>query len=200
MDGNRFDNLAVSLVDAESSRRSLLARLVAGGFAAARAALGIGGFSAEDAEAKKKGGRKRGRRKKAKTCEQKCNKRGKRKRGGKGKGGRKGKKSSQSKAACLAKCNPAGAGGGGGGGGTPGTPGFPIDPGTPGIVPGTTCTVATGEGCAANFSCVSTGGITGTTGVCLEQCPLGTECDDAVENCIDIGAASVCLPLDIDRD
>ena len=59
MDGNRFDKLAVSLVDAGSSRRSLLARLVGGGFAAALAALGIGGFSAEDAEARRRA-KKRG--------------------------------------------------------------------------------------------------------------------------------------------
>src|SRR5688500_11896143 len=82
MDGNRFDNLAVSLADSEYSRRSLLARLVGGGFAAVLAALGIVDFSAEDAEAKKKGGGKRGGKKKAKSCEQKFNKKGKPKRGG----------------------------------------------------------------------------------------------------------------------
>lgn len=54
MDQNRFDKLAVSLAEAGSSRRSILARLAASGFAAALATLGIGGFSAEDADAKKK--------------------------------------------------------------------------------------------------------------------------------------------------
>src|SRR5215203_408178 len=101
MDSNRFDRLAVLLADTGTSRRSLLGRLAPGGFAAALASLGISGFATENAEAGKKGRGKKGGKKKAKTCEQKCN--GKGKKGG----GHHKKKSSKSKAACLAKCNPA---------------------------------------------------------------------------------------------
>jgi hypothetical protein len=169
----------VASADAGSSRRSLLARLAGGALAAVLATLGIGGFSAEDAEAKKKGGgRKRGGKKNAKTCEQKCNMRGKWKRGGKGKGGGKQKKSGQSKQACLAKCNPAAAGGGGGG--TPATPGFPIavDPDEFNVA----CPTGT---CPSGFTCVA--------GACLRICTAGgTECL-AGFTCENL----VCVPADV---
>jgi hypothetical protein len=184
MDGNRFDNLAVSLVDAGSSRRSLLARLVGGGFAAVLAALGIGAFSADEAEAKKKVGRKRGGRKKAKTCEQKCNKRGKRKRGGKGKGGGKGKKSSQSKADCLAKCQPAGTS-------SAITSNQIFTGGTPPIGPGGTCTLGTVAGCVVGSTCVLD--VAGTQ-ICVSSdqvltCTSSAQCPTGF--CASIG---ICLP------
>jgi hypothetical protein len=87
MDGRRFDTWVASLADARSSRRSLLARLAGGAFAAVLTTLGIGAFSAEDVEAKK-GKHKRGRKKGAKSCAQRCNRKG-RKKGKKGGGKRK---------------------------------------------------------------------------------------------------------------
>jgi hypothetical protein len=185
MDGNRFDNLAVSLVDAESSRRSLLARLIGGGFAAVLAALGIGGFSAEDADAKKRGGRKRGGRKKAKTCEQKCNKKGKRKRGGKGKGGgRRRKKSSKSKAACLAKCQPAGTS-------SAITSNQIFTGGTTPTGPGGTCTLGTTADCVAGSTCVLDAA---GTQICVTSdqiltCTSSAQCPTGF--CASVG---ICLP------
>ena len=85
MDGNRFDTLVASLTAAGSSRRSLLGRLAAGGFAAALATLGIGRFNAGDAEAK--------------SCQKKCKK----------------KNSKQSRRKCKKRCKKKGGGGGGGG-------------------------------------------------------------------------------------
>jgi hypothetical protein len=54
MDGSRFDTMVALLAETGSSRRSLLGRLAGGGLAAALAALGIGGFNAEDGEAASK--------------------------------------------------------------------------------------------------------------------------------------------------
>jgi hypothetical protein len=203
LDANRFDTLVASAADVGSSRRSLLARLAGGALAAVLTTLGIGGFSAEDAEARKKGGgRRRGGRKKAKTCEQKCNKRGKKRGGGKSKGGGKRKKSGQSKAACLAKCNPAATGGGGGGGrGGNNTPGFPIDHAPDAFTvscdnPGTVDNCGTGSTCFAFVGGTSAGICvsTCTTTDSPTTCPTGTGCVQVVGGA---AGAGVCLPTDL---
>ena|SRR5829696_4631751 len=176
MDSNRFDRLAVLLADTGTSRRSLLGRLAPGGFAAALASLGISGFTAEDAEAGKKGGGKRGGKKKPKSCEQKCN--GKGKKGG----GHHKKKSSQSKAACLAKCQPAGT--------SSGITSNQIFSG--GVPPASgSCTLGTSTGCLVGSTCVLD--VAGTQ-ICVSSdqirtCTTSAECPTGF--CASVG---ICLP------
>lgn len=78
VDGKKFDAFATALAEGETSRRSILQRIAGGGFAAALAAIGIGGFTAEDADAKK-------------SCKKKCN-----------------KKSGKKRSKCKKKCNKGG--------------------------------------------------------------------------------------------
>jgi hypothetical protein len=166
LDGNRFDKLAVSLAAAGSSRRSLLARLAGGGFAAALAALGIGGFSAEDAEAKKK----------AKSCTKRCNKKAKKK-----------DWSAKKKRACNDKCKNKAGGGGGGGGGGGSSAGFRIV-NTSDVGEGCTSSAS----CNTGF-CLDPLGVGGTCQVCdpllvcgggddKRCCIVGAECVNG--NCI----------------
>ena len=98
MDASRFDQLAVSVAHAAGSRRSLLHRLAGGSVAAALAAIGIGDFTSEDAEAQKKKKKKKGG-----SCRKRCTQRG---------------WSRAKRQACKAKCKKAGGGAGTGGGGT----------------------------------------------------------------------------------
>jgi hypothetical protein len=204
MDANRFDEFAASLADAGTSRRSVLARLVRGVFAAVLAMLGMSGFGDEAAGARKKGGKrgkggkggKRGSGGKAKSCPQRCRKtwgkkggKGAGKRGGK-KGGKKGggKRRQQSKQACLARCNQ-------GGGSTQAKPSFPIPPGGPSVE----CTVGIGgAGCTSGLICTpSVPG--GTIGVCLGPCTTpGTEDTCGSGNtCTTVNGLIVCLPASV---
>jgi hypothetical protein len=185
--------LAVSLADAGSSRRSLLARLVGVGLAAIVAMLGIGGLSVEDADARRKG--RKGRRKKAKSCAQRCKRKGRGRKKGGGKGRQQGKKRKQ---ACLAKCNKAPTGGGGGAG-TQATPGFPID-NDPAVF-NTSCTIG-GAACVSGVCAPLVPGATVGAGVCAPTCgaigdpacPGGTTCVGITN----LGIAGVCLPDDFD--
>lgn len=76
MDASRFDALATALATSDTSRRSIFQRLFAGGLAAALAAIGIGGFTPEEAEAKncKKKCKKKNTAKKRRKCRKKCDK------------------------------------------------------------------------------------------------------------------------------
>jgi hypothetical protein len=80
--------MVASLGLPESSRRSLFMRLFGGWLALALSALGIGGLTGEDAEAKKKGGggkkarRRCRRRQTSRQCRRCCNKRRRRSRRG----------------------------------------------------------------------------------------------------------------------
>lgn len=77
MEPQRFDELAASVAEGETSRRSVLARLGGGGFAALLATLGIGGLDVEEAEAKKscrKRCKKRKTAAKRRRCRRRCKK------------------------------------------------------------------------------------------------------------------------------
>jgi hypothetical protein len=183
MDGKLFDTWVASLADAGSTRRSLLARLAGGSFAAVLTTLGIGAFSAEDVEAKK-GKRRRGRKKGAKSCAQQCKRKG-RKRGKKGGG----KKRRQRKQACLAKCNQQP---------TPAKSSFPIPPGGPSVE----CVVGVGgTGCAAGLICtpVAPGGGVSSPGVCLGPCttPGGQDTCASGQTCTTVNGINVCLPASV---
>ncbi len=77
VDGKRFDEFTTALAEGETSRRSILQRVAGGSFAAALAAIGITGFSAEEADAKKsckKKCKKKNTAKQRRKCKKRCKK------------------------------------------------------------------------------------------------------------------------------
>jgi hypothetical protein len=167
LDGNRFDKLAVSLAGAGSSRRSLLARFAGGGFAAALAALGIGGLGAEDAEAKKK----------AKSCPKKCNKKAKKK-----------DWSNKKKKACKEKCKKKAAVG-------TSISNNAIFTGTTTPIGGT-CTVgAAGGNCAVGTTCVlnASGAMVCAPSDQVKTCTANSQCPTGF--CASVGICLPCGTL-----
>jgi hypothetical protein len=169
MDANRFDEFAASLADAGTSRRSVLARLVRGVFAAVLAMLGMSGFGDEAAGARKKGGKKGG-----------------------------GKRRQQSKQACLARCNQGGGStqakpsfpippggpsvectvGIGGAGCTSGLICTPSVPGgTIGVCLGPCTTPGTEDTCGSGNTCTTVNGLI----VCLPASVGITECETGAQ-------------------
>jgi hypothetical protein len=159
VDANRFDRLTVAVAAAASSRRSLLRRIGGGSLATALAALGIGGVSPEDAEAKK-----------AKSCTKRCNKKAKKK-----------DWSAKKKKACKDKCKAkaGGGGGGSGGGGNSSGAGIRINAG------GT----AIGLACSSSAECASGFCELGLCAPCLEKCHgeccvIGAFCHSNLRICV----------------
>src|SRR4051812_26893572 len=74
MDGSRFDNLVASLVDAGSSRRSLVRTFFGGGIAAALSVIGISALDVEDAQADKKSCLRHCKHKSNKSARKQCRK------------------------------------------------------------------------------------------------------------------------------